>query len=320
MRYVVVGAGGIGGTIGGRLHLAGRTVLLVARGAHLRALRTRGLRLDEPDRSRTLRIPVAAGPGEVGWRPGDVVVLATKTQHSVDLLDAVAAAAPHVPVVCAQNGVANERFAAERFADVVAMCVMLPAEHLEPGVVAAYSAPTPGVLDVGRYPTGTDALTATVAADLTAAGFSSRADPAVMRSKYRKLLGNLGNAAEAACGQDDPDLPALHDLARAEGEAVLAAAAVDVATAAEDEERRGDLIAVRTVGGRRRQGGSTWQSLCRGGSVEARFLNGEVVALGERHGVPTPVNALLLQTVEDLARRAAPPGSCRGADLLALAR
>jgi 2-dehydropantoate 2-reductase len=55
----------------------------------------------------------------------------------------------------------------------------------------------PGVLDVGRHPGGPDALATAVAGDLTAAGFGSRADPAIMRWKYGKLLGNLGNAAEA---------------------------------------------------------------------------------------------------------------------------
>ena len=132
MRYVVIGAGAIGGTIGGRLAEAGREVVLVARGAHLAALRKSGLRLDDPERSRTLRLPAVGGVGEVGWRTGDVALLCTKTQDTEAVLDALRAAAPDVPVVCAQNGVANERFAAARFAAVQAMCVMLPAEHIAP--------------------------------------------------------------------------------------------------------------------------------------------------------------------------------------------
>lgn len=232
MRYVVIGAGAVGGTIGGRLHEAGRDVVLLARGEHLRALRTRGLQLAEPGRSRALRIPVVSRPGEVDWGPDDVVVMATKTQAGAELLDALAEAAPDVPVVCAQNGVAGERLAAGRFPHVLGMCVNLPCEHLEPGLVVAYAAPTPGVLDVGHYPGGPDALAAGIAADLSTAGFSSRADPAIMRWKYGKLLGNLGNAADAACGQDDPDLPALYDAARAEGVACLAAAGTDTVSPA----------------------------------------------------------------------------------------
>ncbi|OZM79559.1 ketopantoate reductase family protein [Pseudonocardia sp. MH-G8] len=318
MRYVVIGAGAIGGTIGARLAEAGRDVVLVARGAHLDALRESGLTLDEPGRSRTLRLPAAGGVDEIGWQDGDVALLCTKTQDTVVLLDALRAVAPAVPVVCAQNGVANERFAADRFASVQAMCVVLPAEHLTPGRVVAYSTPVPGILDIGRCPEGVDAVTEVVAADLTAAGFSARTDPAIMRAKYRKLLLNLGNAAEAACGPDDPDLRELADLARAEGERCLAAAGIDVQSREEERTRRGGFITEEPVDGAARQGGSTWQSLRRGaGSVEAEYLNGEIVALGRAHEVPTPVNALLLDTVAEMAASTEAPGSRKAQGLLA---
>lgn len=318
MRYVVVGAGAVGGTIGGRLHEAGRDVLLIARGEHLQALRRRGLRLDEPGASRTLRVPVAGAPHEVVWQPDDVVLLTTKTQDSPDVLDALWAVAPGVPVFCVQNGVANERFAAARFDHVRSVCVVLPAEHLEPGRVVAYSGPTPGILDVGRYPHGMDELTGPVAADLAAAGFGSRADPAIMRWKYRKLLTNLGNAAEAICGPDDPDLAALHGAASHEGERCLSAAGIDVASAAEDRSRRSGLISMHPVAGRMRRGSSTWQSLQRRtGSIEADFLNGEIVTLGRRWGVLTPINARLLRIAGEMARAGEQPGRRWAADLLA---
>lgn len=316
-RYVVLGPGAVGGVIGGRLHEAGHDVVLVARGAHLETLRRRGLRVDEPGRSRVLAVRVVGAPGDVDWRPGDVTLLATKTQDSAGALDALARAAPAVPVACAQNGVANERLAAERFAEVQAICVMLPAEHLEPGRVVAYSAPIPGILDVGRYPTGTDALTDRIAADLRGAGFSSLADPAVMRAKYGKLLSNLGNAAEAACGPDDPELAALVMAARTEGERCLAAAGITFVPATEEAARRGDLITMHPVAGATRRGGSSWQSLARAtGSIEAEFLNGEMVELGRQHGVPTPVNAMLQRVAVQMARRSELPGSRCAAGML----
>ncbi len=67
---------------------------------------------------------------------------------------------------------------------------------------------------------------------------------------------------------------------------------------------------MRAVGGAVRGGGSSWQSLARGtGSIEADFLNGEVVLMGRLHGVPTPVNAVLQQVAGELARQGAAPGS-----------
>ena len=52
-RYIILGAGAVGGALGGRLGLAGRDVVLVARGDHLAALRERGLRLRTPDEDVT---------------------------------------------------------------------------------------------------------------------------------------------------------------------------------------------------------------------------------------------------------------------------
>lgn len=318
MKYVVIGAGAIGGTVGVRLAEAGSSIALVARGAHLAAIREHGLRLDEPGRSRTLALPAAADIDEIDWKDDDVALLCTKTQDTAAVLDALSGVAPGVTVACVQNGVANERLAARRFADVQAVCVQLPAEHLTPGHVVAYSAATPGVLDIGRYPAGVDAVTERIAADLTAAGFSSEPTPSIMRWKYRKLLGNLGNAAEAACGFDDPQLRDLYRVLRDEGTRCLAAAGVDVASMEEDRARRGSLIELAPVNGAERQGSSTWQSLRRGtGSVEAEYLNGEIVALGSRHGIPTPANALMLATASAMAAGGAEPGSRRAADLLA---
>jgi 2-dehydropantoate 2-reductase len=319
--YVVIGAGAIGGVVAVRLHEAGRDVRLVARGAHLAAIRERGLRLDEPGRSRTVRLPAAASVAEVDWRPDDVALLCTKSQDSAPLLDELRAAAPGAAVACVQNGVANERLAADRFSRVQAVYVVLPAEHLEPGRVAGFSAPLAGVLDVGRYPSGVDELSERIAADLTAAGFDSRAVADVMAWKHGKLLVNLANAADAACGPDDPDLRELARRARAEGERCLTAAGIAFTTPDQERERRRGALNPGAVDGRTRPGGSsTWQSLRRGtGSVEAEHLNGEVVALGRAHGVPTPVNRVLLETVIGMARDGEAPGGRRARDLLAAA-
>ena len=68
MRYIVIGAGAIGGTIGGKLAASGHEVVLVARGPHLDALRAKGLILATPDGTVTLDIPAVAGPGELDLR------------------------------------------------------------------------------------------------------------------------------------------------------------------------------------------------------------------------------------------------------------
>lgn len=310
MRFIIYGAGAVGGTIGGRLHEAGHDVTLIARGDHLAALRRDGLTLGSPAGTAVLRIDAAGSPAQAAPRPGDVVVLAVKSQHTAAAVDDLARAAPEgVPVVCAQNGVENERVAARVLPDVYAMSVMLPATHLHPGAVDANSTPLTGLLDLGRYPDGVDDTAEAVAAALAGATFDSVARSDIMRWKYRKLLMNLANSVEAVCGPDGRT-SALPGLAMAEGEAVLAAAGIDPVSAAEDRARRGDRLNLRPVEGRRRQGGSSWQSLARGAmTIESDYLNGEIALLARLHGVAAPVNERLQWWARRMVAEARPPGS-----------
>jgi 2-dehydropantoate 2-reductase len=315
MRYIIYGAGAIGGVIGGRLAQHGHDVVLIARGDHLRAIQAGGLVLEDPSQRLNLPIPAVSGPQEVDWRPGDAVILAMKTQDTEPALNRLALVAPPgTPIACAQNGVENERLALRRFANVYATTVMLPAVHLEPGVVQANSgSATTGILDTGRYPSGSDAFAEAFTADLETSGFSARPDPKVMRKKYAKLLMNLGNAFQAACNERDPGIMAE---ARAEAVACYQAAGIDFASEEEDRARRGDLVQVRPIAGQRRSGGSTWQSLARGHrTVEADWLNGEIVMLGALHGIPTPVNRVLQRVANRLAAAGSPPGSMTVAEL-----
>jgi 2-dehydropantoate 2-reductase len=319
MRVVVIGAGAIGGLVGGRLFQQGVDVTLLARGANAEALAT-GLVLEAPDETVTLPIPVVSDPAEVRWTDDTVVMLGVKGQHTEAALSPLAAyAPPDTPVVCMQNGVENERRVLRRFPNTYAMCVMCPATHIRPGVVQAHSAPITGLLDLGRYPSGVDEVARTISGALEATTFESVARPDIMRWKYRKLLMNLANAIEALCGPEGR-FSELSTATHAEGESILAAAGIDVATAAEDRERRGDLLQMRNTDSGEWSGGSSWQSLARGtGSIEAEFLNGEIVLLGALHGVPTPLNSLLLRLALRAALEGRPPGSMAVDELRAMA-
>ena len=317
-RFVVFGAGAIGGVLGGRLFEAGHDVVLIARGEHGRVLQDQGLELVSADRELRLPIRTVEHIGEVGLEPDDVVILAMKSQDTIGAVTALAAAAPpEINVVCAQNGVNNERVVLRSFPNVYAMAVMCPATHLEAGRVQANSTPISGLLDLGRYPLGTDAKAEEIAAALETATFKSQARPDVMRWKYRKLLMNLANAATALCGPTEGLGPLLRVL-RDEGEAVLEAAGIDVASRDEDKERRGDLLTMRPVDGSERGGGSSWQSLARGlGTIEADYLNGEIVLLAWLHGIPAPANELLQRLANEAAAAHRPPGHLEPSELLA---
>jgi 2-dehydropantoate 2-reductase len=309
MRFIIYGAGAVGGTIGARLHQHGYDTVLIARGAHLEALRRDGLHFETPVEELRLKIPAVGGPAEVDWRDGDAAILTMKSQDTVGALEDLRhAAGDNVPVVCCQNGVANERMALRRFERVYGMMVWLPAVHLEPGIVQSNLAGKSGVLDVGRFPAGVDEVAREVASALTASNFVSLPDANVMRWKYAKLLSNLNNAVDALCGRAG-ETRDIARLARDEGIACYRAANIEWADPDEERERRAEIMQFGEVAGQPRAGGSTWQSLARGSrSVEVDFLNGEICQLGRTHDVPTPVNRVL----QLLANRAAREGTAAG--------
>jgi len=319
MRFIVFGAGGIGGVVGGRLSESGCHVVLIARGRHYKAIREFGLRVESQERSVTLQLPVVEHPSEIVWTANDVVLLTMKTQNTATALcDLAEAAPPDIPVVSMQNGVENERIALRLFPRVYGVCVMCPTNFVTPGVVQAWSSPVTGMLDIGCYPTGVDETARSIAAAFQASTFHSEPRSDIMRWKFNKLLLNLGNAVDAICGLKGPSNP-LAAEARREGVACLKAAGIDFVTDEEETLRRGDVLRLGPVAGQTRPGGSSWQSLKRQTrSIEVDYLNGEIVLLGRLHGVPTPVNAMLQRLANQMAREGRPPGSMRAEDVLAL--
>jgi 2-dehydropantoate 2-reductase len=318
MRFVVYGAGAIGGVVGGRLAEAGHDVVLIARGDHHDAIRDGGLRLVAPDAEPlTLSIPVVSHPAGLDFRDDDVVLLGMKSQHTGKALSALSATAPpSISVVCLQNGVANEPAALRLFDAVYGICVVLPALHLEPGVVEASAAPVTGILDVGAFPTGIGRRAEEIAAALRASTFESVARDDIMRWKYGKLLNNLGNAVDALCGPD-PDARVVSRRAWSEGAMVLETAGIAFVGPEEDSARRGEGFQWNSEAARTRPGGSSWQSLARGtASIEADYLNGEIVLLGRLHGVATPVNLTLQRLAGAAAREGRRPGTFPAAELI----
>jgi 2-dehydropantoate 2-reductase len=317
VRFVVYGAGAVGGVVGGRMFQHGHDVVLVARGAHREAIAANGLTVEWPEGSATLPVPVVGHASELDFGEGDVVIVAVKSQDTDGVVEAVAGvASPSTPIVCLQNGVANEVTALRRFANVHGVTVMAPTWHLEPGIVQTYTPNAAAMLDIGRWPRGTDSVTEAVAAAFVASGFESIARPDIARWKYTKLLLNLGNPVDALCRRD-ADAADLVNRARREGRDVLDAAGIEHVSEEEDQARRGDVLKIVPIDQRRRPGGSTFQSLARGGTVEVDYLTGEIVLLGRLHDVPTPVNELLQRATHRAVAAGTEPQTIPAADLLA---
>jgi 2-dehydropantoate 2-reductase len=245
-----------------------------------------------------------------------------KSQDTKPALEALAAAGvTDQPIVCAQNGVDNEREALRFFPNVYAMMVVMPATFVRPGEVVAFGGPRAGIFDIGRYPSGADATTGRICAALERAGFAAFPTADAMQSKYGKLIMNLGNVLDAAAGEA-AFRSDLGDAARTEARIVLGAAGITLSAAGgADDERRQQLMQMQPVAGAERVGSSSAQSLARGtGSIETEYLNGEIVLLGRLHGVPTPVNEGLVRLGRHLIAEKSKPGSLNLDEVARIAR
>ena len=136
MRIAIMGAGSVGGYLGGMLARSGLEVSLIARGPHLAAIRESGLRVVRDNEEFTVDCFAADDPGKIG--PVDLVLLTVKTYQNGSAVPAMAPlVGPDSTVLCLQNGIdsylaAVERFGADR---VMAGAVYIEAGQKGPGVV-----------------------------------------------------------------------------------------------------------------------------------------------------------------------------------------
>ena len=104
MRIAVMGAGGVGGCLAALLARDGNDVAVIARGLHLDAIRSRGLRLKQDNAEFTVTVPATSDPREVG--PVDLVLYTVKTYHNAGAIPAVhPLVGPGTAVLTLQNGV-----------------------------------------------------------------------------------------------------------------------------------------------------------------------------------------------------------------------
>ncbi len=333
-RLVVIGAGAVGGSIGGLLIEAGHPVVFVARGAHGKKIRQDGLLVRMPDRAVQLQPPCVEQIDQIDWQPGDLAMLATKLQDAEAAMDQlVASGGSQIPIVCATNGVHAERWSNARFDTVLSMVVWLPATHLEPGEVRLHSGRVRGVLDTGPLP-GDSAVVRGRSPDHTNDA-SPRNQPSM--ETFGQSSGQVGRSAHNRCAtslsiglctwlsaagfdaqvRDDiqrwkyakwitnlgsaaqamvtDDWQAVAAVARSEGEAVLAKSGVPRVTTQELLDRTSHVEAL-PIDGHQREGGSTWQSHHRGKPMESRWIEGAMADLADEFGIRAPVNRFLSDT------------------------
>lgn len=290
MRVAVMATGALGGYFGGRLAEAGHEVHFIARGANLAALKANGLRVKSPDGDMHIAKPnVTDDPKSIG--EVDVVFFAVKLW---DVEKSGEATKPLVGkntrVLSMLNGIdAPERLAPILGDDVVAACpTRISAVISEPGVILHKALPPTficGFMD-GRD----DPRLRSLVDEMKRAKFGAKFSREIEKDlweKYVFLNGMSGATAglRATLGEirDDPDTMAVLEALMREVEAVGLKKGVPIKGCA---EKAISFAKAGPAGAK----ASMAEDLDRGNRLETDWLQGMVVELGKKLGVPTPVN------------------------------
>jgi 2-dehydropantoate 2-reductase len=294
MRIAVIGAGGVGGGFGAALANAGGDVTFVARGAHLAAMQTEGLRV-EGDRGTTVVSPCHATDDPATIGPVDIVLFCVKLWDVESAGEAIRPLlGPDTAVIPVQNGVdATERLAGVIGpAAVMGGTVGISATIASPGVIrqtGTFMTMTFGELDGRTSPRGERFL-----ALCQKAGFQATLTDAIETAIWMKFILLTAMSGGTAITRlpigklrDDPEIFSMFEAIMRETEAVGRAHGVSLPSGAADKLLAGLRGTPPTMMA------SMAHDLLRGNRLELPWLAGKVAALGKQHGVPTPVNATI---------------------------
>jgi 2-dehydropantoate 2-reductase len=292
MKILIVGAGAVGGYMGGRLAKAGKAVTFMARGAHLQALQKDGLTIHGAEESFTLPVAAVAQP-----EPAETFDLVLYCVKGYDLEGAIRqtrhAVSGNGMVLSLLNGVESEdvlagAFGAERVIDGIAF---IGSRMERPGVIlqSVRAALTLGELN-GQE---TDRILR-LKSLFEKAGIPVRLSREIRRDRWRKLVWNAGfNPVCALTG-----LSAQEVLKSGPLRVTLIKAMEEVAAVAEAlGYPLGEDVVQKQVESTERAGGeiipSMLQDRRRSKPLEAESISGVVVRKGEGAGVATPINQVL---------------------------
>ena len=285
--------------------------LLDAWSEHVSAINAHGLRLREADRERKIAIPAYLNAADIGVV--DLVLVQCKALHTPAALEqAKALFGEHTVAVSFQNGLGNEELIGEHIGAqrVLGGLTAQGATVVEAGVIQNWGdLPT----YVGEMAGGLSARVEAICVAFSGAGLDTHASADIRRDMWKKLLGNVGlSPTSAITNLSSAQLMGVPQMREVVFAAVDEAAAVARAEGVEldvAQARAVLLTLVDTTGGGT---GNSRSSACvdinKGRNTEIDWINGSVVRLGEKHGIPTPVNRTLVGAVKGIEQRVALEG------------
>jgi len=308
MRILVMGTGGLGGYFGGLLQRAGEEVIFVARGPHLRALQSGGLRVTSPDGDFAL--PVRATDRAAEAVPVDLVLFAVKTYDFASAAQAIRpAVGPDTAILCLQNGVETEDRLGEMYGHehVLGGVTYVSAVIESPGVIAHTG--STGDIIFGEMDGRSTPRVRTIEKMLARAGVAAEATAEIRRRLWEKFVFICANAGMTATTRVPVGEVLSHVESRAMYRGLMEEAAAVGAIKGiplDNVVERQMAVAERLVKGSGFDTRSSlYNDLAAGRRMELDALCGAVVRMGREYGVPTPLNFAVVAVLRPHERKAA---------------
>jgi 2-dehydropantoate 2-reductase len=290
MRIGIMGSGGLGGYFGARLvHGGGADVHFIARGQHLEAMRSDGLRIEGPEPLH-VKVQATADPYEVG--PVDLLMLCVKLWDTESAIrQALPMVGPDTAVISFQNGVLKDQTlrAAFDWRQVMGGVAYIATTIAAPGVIRQ-TGPMQRLV-FGEFDGSLSRRGDALLAACLAGGIKAELSRDIVREIWQKYVFLVGLSGTTSTMRkpigpirSNPQTRAfLHDVMQ---EVVAVARAHSVAVPedyAQVRLRLADEVSPDMTS-------SMHHDLQRGNRLEVRWLAGGVVELGREKGIPTPLN------------------------------
>ncbi len=295
MRILIVGAGALGGLYGSLLARAGNEVIVLARGAVLTTLRADGLTL-ESARFGSFSIPVAVVDDPADAGDVDLIFFAVKAYDLESTARQIAPLAGEgVTVVTVQNGIEHPRKLAEIFGDAAVLpgVVIVSATVRSPGTVTHVGGPA--LIQLGDTGTPNPDRLERIATVFRDAGVPVETYADLWPKlwfKFGLIAAMSGVTAltrlKLATIFSTPETRQLYHDTIDEVVAVARASGVDLP----DSTTETAIATIEHMNPLPEYGSMAYDLLA-GRRIEVDTLNGSVVRLGERFGVPTPINRVI---------------------------
>jgi len=315
VKIVIIGAGAIGCVLGGYLTEVGEEITLIGHGDQVSVIKEKSLSIDGIRGKKNIEIKIEERLIE---KP-DLVLLTLKTQDVVETATQFKPFISQSLIITMQNGIRSNRLLAQIIskANIISSVVLFGATYLQPGKVLHNFE---GEIIIGRTSEKNDSQVAQAQEVLNKA-FPTRISENIRGVQWLKLLLNLNNALPGITGEDmqktfsDEGICRISIRLIKEAMEVIEKAKIELEPLPDfPVSRLRELISlpleesahiysqIMTKLSPTPLPGSILQSIKRGRPTEIDYLNGEIVSLGKRSKVPTPLNSKIVELVHEIEK------------------